>query len=183
MKPFALLASLAFAAPALLAAPSAHADAPSERSPALATGLALAPSAVGAGLIAIGIAGDGSDAFGVGLATVVVGPSLGHIYAGSYWRAAGMIGLRTAGLGLVAVGAIGENGFADGTPSEADDRGFPVNAGTVAGLTIIAASAIFDIHDAPAAARRYNQRQVAVAPTVLSSAHGAVGGLAVVGQF
>jgi hypothetical protein len=75
------------------------------KSPAVGFALSLlstgVPMAAGAGL---GGSAGGATAF---LAGVVVGPSVGHFYAGRIWRGVGTAALRAAGLGAFIASAAG----------------------------------------------------------------------------
>lgn len=82
-----------------------------ETDPAVATALSVAPTVAGLGVIlaleAMGAHnGDAHPAAiggtAVGLAAVVVGPTLGHLYAGSPWSRG--LKIRLVGLGLVGAG-------------------------------------------------------------------------------
>lgn len=85
---------------------------------------------------------------------VLVGPSMGHFYAGNYMRGAASIGLRAgiAGLGfLLVVGVMSSYGI--------DDIGGAIIGTAIiggAGIGILA-SGIYDILTCPDAVRKYNQ--------------------------
>lgn len=93
--------------------------APPEKSPAVAAGLSVPPTVLGAGLVVAGlyvanmesICTDGrcSDHFDLGLGLTIagggllaVGPSLGHGYAGQVWTTG--LKLRLIGTGIAAAG-------------------------------------------------------------------------------
>lgn len=99
-----------------------------------------------------------TPAFGVGL---LVGPSLGHFYAGDSQQAWIGIGLRTVGGGV----------FLEGVASEiaAAEKSSGPNAATVVGALIVGGSAIYDIVTASGSAREYNEAHglnAQVTPTV-----------------
>jgi hypothetical protein len=96
----------------------------------------------------------GATGVGLCIAGVIVGPSVGHFYAGNYMRGFASIGLRAgiAGLGfLVVVGVISSYGI--------DDIGAAIiGAALIGGAGIgILASGIYDIWTCPDAVRKYNR--------------------------
>jgi hypothetical protein len=170
--------------PAFELAPAIPSDA---KSPATALGLSLAgylvPMTVGAALL---FTGRNESAMVGGLVTLglgaSVGPSLGQFYVGNVGRGLLMStargALATGSYFMILVGAL--HGFEGGRPSE----------GLIAGGAILAAGAfalaLWDIIDAPYAARRANARRglLAIAPIVgRDQAGGTLGGLAVSGRF
>ncbi len=96
----------------------------------------------------------GATGIGLCITGVLVGPSVGHFYAGNYMRGFASIGLRAgiAGLGfLVVVGVISSYGI--------DDIGGAIIGTAViggAGIGILA-SGIYDIWTCPDAVEKYNQ--------------------------
>jgi hypothetical protein len=91
--------------------------------------------------------GDGAGAAFIFLGSVMVGPSLGHFYAGCPGRAMAGIGIRTAALiGLSAAIAATWDG---------DSSGGNVLAFTSLGIG--AGFIVWDIASAPGSARRYNE--------------------------
>lgn len=164
-----------FIAPLLLAATAstAHAqpavaDDDPEKSAALALGLSLLGT--GAGVAALFAASDVDDGevLGVaGLAALVVGPSLGHFYAGEPDR-----GVRHAAVRLGALATMGA-GFAlvfsspcaFGSENECPETREELGVGIiVAGALLGAGSAVYSIVDAPLAARRTNRASLIVTP-------------------
>jgi hypothetical protein len=111
----------------------------------------------------------GGSLVGLGLPTVIVGPSLGHFYAGDFGTDA--LGVRlVAMLGIVTVWFVGGMGEC---PHESCDfpREVPVTATLMAaGLATLAASAVWDIATAG---------KVRARPHVVPAPHG----LALVGTF
>jgi hypothetical protein len=173
----ALVAALVtVAAPAL-----ARAEAPEARSPATATALSLAP--LGATL-ALGAAAGAteSDALAwVAVGTFVVGPSLGHFYAGSQGRGIATTAARAGGLGLMATGFA--LAFADSwNEDDEDDHGALAGLAMVTGVSAVIAATVYDIVDAAPAARRFNS-EIAVTPTVVGGAAGNAPGMAISGRF
>ncbi len=86
----------------------------------------------------------------VGVGAIVIGPSLGHFYAGRPGRAFGGIGLRVLAGAGVAVAGLGSGAEGGATSGQA--------ALGVAGAIVGAASAIWDIASAPHSARVHNDR-------------------------
>ena len=155
------------------------------KSPWIAFGLSAATTVVGGYILAVlPTNGEHSDAYKatwatVGLGMMTVGPSMGHVYAGDNKRAALMTGLRAlaiAGAALSAphvdlcVGCWREHGS---EPEPDNDVAGAVMAASV--LTFIGTS-IFELYDAPAAARRANarHREMMFAPMVSGGSYGAV---------
>jgi hypothetical protein len=100
-----------------------------------------------------------------GIATMAlgltVGPSIGHIYAGEYVHGWGMALLRavtlTYGSYMAIASLVGNGDCEDGPPGSCDSH--PGEWGLALGLLLITpATAIYDIIDAPSAARRANDR-------------------------
>ena len=120
----------------------------SERSESKALLLSLVATVVPGTLSALAMS-ESSENRGadlVFLGSVVVGPSLGHFYAGRPGRALLGMGIRTAALvGLSAAVAISWDEESTGGDGLA-----------LASLGIGAASIVWDIATAPASARRYN---------------------------
>src|SRR5262245_39419324 len=118
MNRLAILASLAFALPALLASSAAHAQTggldrppfessrpaaqPEAKSPGAAAAYAALPAAIGTTIAVAGLWHGETTAY-VGLGVLTFGPSLGHFYAGAPGRGLTTMALRTAGsVALVA---------------------------------------------------------------------------------
>lgn len=138
-----------------------------DRSPALALGLSLAGTAAGyATLVAAGKT-DSEGLALVGLAGIVVGPSLGQIYAGEEGRAAGHSLVRVGAGGLMAAGAImtvvdclGE----EQTDCDGSAGPWLMIGGAVVGI----GSSIYSIVDSARAAERHNagrRRRFVLAPS------------------
>lgn len=167
--------------PAFELAPAIPSDA---KSPTTALALSLTgylvPTVAGVTMLFLGRRDDvrmaGMVMGGIG---ATFGPSLGHFYAGNVGRGI----LTSLGRGGAITGSVFLCLF--GVFSEGRD-----NEGLIAGGAILAAGAfaltLWDLIDAPAAARRANARRglVAVSPIVGRDQAGAtLGGLAVSGRF
>lgn len=166
----ALVLSLAFAH--LREARADGAPAPGENSPAadkspmLAFGLAAVPTVAGYLLMAdmtfYNSDSDRTNWFLVGGGLALVGPSVGHFYAGEVGRGLATIGIRALGGGVMLLGV--------GNP-----KGEGTNDGLLAaGAVIVGAATLYDLWDAPRAARRASRR-VVVAPVALAGPGGSVG--------
>ena len=163
----------------LLAARAAAAG-PADKEPSTATGIAIGSWLGSLAVVAVGVAvvesNDGIDddtaGYGVlvaGLGLAVVSPSSGHIYAGEHRHAAVTSGLRAGGLLLAGYGY--RQFWAEGDGSAA------IGIGAV----VVVTATIYDLVDAPRAARRANRR-AAVVP-VVAAKDGATPGLSLVGAF
>jgi hypothetical protein len=159
------------AAAALIAAAPAAAQAQDARSsvtvksPYLAAGLSLLGTVVPT---ALGVAvGDRNGSIGGWLIAygVFVGPSTGYFYAGQVGRGMGSAALRFGIVLGAAAGAMGACGGIWGC----DDPG-AASAIAVVGLAAYAASALYDIARAGAAAQAWNarhaERRIAVTPRI-----------------
>jgi hypothetical protein len=187
LLPAALLAVAVVSAPSLARAGTAHAEEP--RSPLVATALAAVPIGVS---VALGIAAAETDSDALGFAAttgLLVGPSLGHFYAGEWGRGLLTTGARAAGAGLIIVGAFAGWDACDWNaayddPCHEEAREDHEDGKVVMGIGAAAfvAATVYDVVDAPFAARRFNQR-VTVAPTLVSGSAGDAPGLVVSGRF
>lgn len=160
---------------------------PHEKSEAAATALAVGLTTAGAALTYGAIRQDSSALAIAGVATVMLGPSGGHFYAGEYNRAVGTSLVRAGGLALVGLGLRAKHQYEATAgacmgpcPETTEGRGL-----MVLGVGVIAVVSVYDIYDAHRAARRVNEsaRSVTVAPTLLGSAGATVPGLVVGGSF
>jgi hypothetical protein len=109
---------------------------------------------------------------------MLVGPSLGHWYAGRY--ATGGLLMRGAGVALVLGGLV----------QALDDLGCDGSCGgsdgetlAIAGAAVFVGGTLYDLATAGRAAREWNERHLDMGPTVVSSASGPVPGLGVAGSF
>jgi hypothetical protein len=156
-----------------------------QKSPALATTLAIAPVAIGMGLTIAGGLHDSPEAVGGGLAVLAVGPSAGHFYTGDLGRGLAASGVRTVGGLAATLGAylVLDNLCIDERSCDQDDlKGTGGAALVIAGGVAVVGATVYDIIDAGRSARRHNAR-IAVTPTVLPGASGPQVGLAVGGAF
>jgi hypothetical protein len=189
--------SVAPAAPAPVRyAPALGRPLPPRKDPGVALGLSLGITAGGMAMMAIG--GNLDSELGGGLATAgalawFLGPSTGHAYAGRI----GNPGLAIRGVsalgGVVAIGGL--VGCIAGSGDDIDDHDHlgddDDDCGVFAGLLVASsisylAGAVYEIVDAPRAARRHNARfglDVQVAPTVVGGSGDRAPGLVVAGRF
>jgi hypothetical protein len=135
------------------------------RSPSVALGLAIiTPASLlgvgGALMLTSGRRGDSMWWGGLALVAlgVTVGPSSGHIYSGSYGHAAGMSALRAlaAAAGSVVLLATLAKGDCEDGPAGSCDISPAALIFAFGLLTVIPATGLYDMIDAPRAARRAN---------------------------
>jgi hypothetical protein len=131
---------------------------PDDKNPGTALGVSLLGTAAGVGLMMAGAKND-SGALGlVGLATVVVGPSFGHFYAGEARRGLTQSAVRAGSFGVMLVGGIWLLGDCFLLSDEPCDAGPGPAVLMAAGLVVGTSAAAYSIYDAPHAARRQNAR-------------------------
>jgi hypothetical protein len=195
----ALLTTVATARPALADDAPATAltdDDHGPKSPATATAWAVGTTLAGAGLFLAGgaLVDHDEDAAGAAMATGLVvgavGPSAGHLYAGEVGHALLSTTARAAGGVMMVTGVFMADpidlcfGPADSCPEEeGDDTGWLIAA---AGVALVAGTTVYDLVDAPRAARRANRRAAAravVVPTAVRAADGLAPGMAFAGTF
>lgn len=174
------------------AAPSASPSAPL-RSPRIAFALSLlstmAPVVAGLSMIEYGHGQTQSYGVAALAAGLALGPSAGHVYTGDYARAAGLAALRALALsaGTLAVLSQVVGGDCEDGPPGSCGSSPAIQALGFALLLSAPVLAIYDIADAPAAARRANARHgiaaLNVLPTVMGNGPAAGRGLALAGQF
>ena len=135
--------------------PSTSADQNGDRSPAVALGLSLGGTAVAYGALFAAAEAD-SEALGwVAFGGMIVGPSLGHFYAGEVGRGLGHSGIRLGAAGIFVAGAM--VAFSDCFFTEEDEcEGSAGPAIMIGGAVLGVGSTIYSIVDAPRAARRAN---------------------------
>ena len=155
--------------------------APELKSPAAAVLMSLTTTAaLTAGGIALGAAGSEQAGFGLFALGVVVAPSLGHFYAGEWGHGLITSGLRL-GLGTATLVTAVSSMFAH----ERDESG--ANGAAAVGLGIATVGLmLYDIIDAPLAAKRTNkkrQRAWLLAPTLARHGDALQPGLSMVGRF
>lgn len=186
-----LASMLAFSIVALSAAPRVHASppgdhvepprAPRRKSPAVATALSLAGTAIPLTLVGVGFRHRSSDATEVkaGVLSLLLTPSAGHWYAGR---------VLTVGLGVRWIGgAIGVLGIIESLRDSASET--PVGDGdtllALSGLMILG-GALADIATASSAAHDANASRAPttqLVPVAGPTPGGGVVGAAVVGTF
>jgi hypothetical protein len=180
MRATSLLAALVALA-AAVAPTRAHAESGESRSPTTATHLALAPLGASAAITAVAAATDSDALSWVALGTFVVGPSLGHYYAGAPGRGIATTLGRAGGVGMMALGGglTAVSGWSGG-----DDGGLGAIGALimVAGLGTVFSVTIYDVVDAAPATERRNAALM-LTPTMLSSPAGNAPGMAIGGRF
>lgn len=165
---------------ALLAAMTTAARA-EEKEPYVAGGLAIASPIVGALMISETVTdAEGNAAVAwAGLGVLALGPSLGHLYAGEYGHAGIATLVRGACIGLLAYSFSGPPDTYEGHFPTHHEDGYEKQRALagISGAVIFASSALYDMYDAPRAARRANEKQVSIAPTPMGNGYGVtVGG-------
>ncbi|HLL25677.1 MAG TPA: hypothetical protein VK427_26250 [Kofleriaceae bacterium] len=133
----------------------------------LAISVAVTPIVAGAPEAPLAATGYG------GLAVAVAAPSMGHVYAGEYGRAVVTTGLRACGVAAIIGGA-------EMISFDDDNTNFAMGGTLMAlGAGTILATTVYDIYDAPRAAKRTSARPITVAPVAAAG----TAGLFVAGQF
>lgn len=158
------------APPSAPVTPPPRREAP-EKSESTARWAALGTTALGAVMIYAAAERESPELGILGIGVTIVGPSMGHVYAGETGRAVKMTLLRTAGVALFAYGASEEGQYrcADYCVEEDNSDGELM---MLVGGAVAIGSALYDIYDAPRAARRTNAKHAAtwqVAPSVMAS--------------
>ena len=178
-----LLAIVVLLVPALAHADSAPAlteASPGYRSPSMAFALSAGTTVGGVLLTWYGSGREGQTeerVVALGLTAAAVGPLVGNIYAGDTWNAGLAMRLASIGGGLVGVGIIAASqcfiecrGGSEGL-AKVGFGVIVVSALTYAGATL------YEIANAPHAARRRNERPIAIVPTISPQSAGlALGG-------
>lgn len=152
----------------LLASSTARAES-DDKSPTVAT-VASVGVTVGslAGAIGLAVQGKGQSGLYVASAGMLLGPSVGHWYAGEV-GVTGLV-LRGAGLGLIALTIT--------SPLESQ-----ATAGYVIGFGALIAGAMYDFGTAGDSARRANRKAVTLAPAMVAGPHSNAPGLGFSGAF
>jgi len=117
-------------------------------------------------------------------ASVAVGPSAGHLYAGEYGHSAVTSVIRGAAFGAFAYGVAKWAETLDSDDFSRDDDNS--EAYMLGGLGVWGALTLYDFIDGPSALRRANRRaaaHVTVAPTVVSAGGTRAPGLVLGGSF
>jgi hypothetical protein len=186
VKPLAaaiVLAALVVGIPSSAASQAAPDD---TRSPAIATAAAVVPTVAGGALLGSAYFVDDATTRNAlliaGLATLTIGPSAGHVYAG-----APRLGLTTAGIRVAVVALVGATLYLSDRYYPDDDgaRGLVLLldiAVVGAGSIHFAGSVGVDIFNAAPAARKHN-RGLVVTPALVPAAGGAAPGLSLAGTF
>ncbi len=160
------------------------------KNPGTATLLSLGVTALGFGMFLSALEDDdGWPAGWLGLGTMLVGPSAGHIYAGESGHAVKMSLLRTAGLATLVWGAVEADSYEydcydyDYYCEEDDNNG---EAAMWIGGAVLVGATLYDFVDAGRSAQRANERQRrawTVTPSIMGGPAGRSPGLALTGQF
>jgi hypothetical protein len=191
--PYSRIAAMRFLVPLLIAATAAPAhaqpaDASDEKSPALALALSLLGTGAGvAALFAASDVDDGEVVGALGVAALVVGPSLGHLYAGEPGRAVRHAGVRLGALAIMGAGLamVLSSPCAFGSENECPETREDAGVGIFfAGALLGAGSAVYSIIDAPLAASRTNRAALVVAPApIVGPDRSTTLGLTLAGSF
>jgi hypothetical protein len=162
------------------------------KDPRFAAAWSWIPTLAGAAMIATGVALLGPDTGGTpttttlivgGTAGIVVGPTLGHVYAEHTWSAG--LALRVIGLPVgfasgLALAGCGVGGRCPGAAAVAAAIGFLGGAGAYVFGTG------YELVTAPAAARDFNHAHhldTTIAPVPITTSSGVCPGISLVGQF
>lgn len=180
MRAGAILAAVLATSAVAHAQPDVAAAAP-VKSPAVATALSLAGTAIP--LVMIGAALDGDDVnmplYVSGMVGTMVGPSFGHWYA----HRPVTVGLLGRGVGAAMVGIGGAtslNCLGAGKDCAPDKTGTVI---MISGAVLYAGGTIYDIATAGRAAREWNSKQVQIAPVLVGSGRPSALGLGISGAF
>lgn len=159
---------------------------PDDKNPDTALGVSLLGTAAGVGLMMAGAKSDTTTLGLVGLATVVVGPSFGHFYAGEAGRGLTQSAVRAGSFGVMLVGGIWLLADCLSLSGEPCDAGPGPALLMAAGLVVGTSSAAYSIYDAPRSARRRNveARRLVLAPAPMAGPdHSSGFGLHLGGRF
>ena len=160
----------------LAAADDAH---PDTRDPVAAAALSAGGAVLSIGIIAVGGRTHNTVLFDIGVASSLVAPSAGEIYAGDLLTLG--MGIRVLSASIVLAGLQKDSGCSQG--------GQPCDPLGAVGLAIIGVAGyttgiLYDIATAPSAADRYNKKhRVQVTPIVTPTASGRIVGLGIRGSF
>jgi hypothetical protein len=159
------------------------------REPAIALGLSLGVTAAGLALMAAAPPADESDLGDgmalAGLLAILIGPTTGHLYADRIVNTGLGIRAASASVGFVAFGGLAMCAFGD-EDDDGDHCGWWALAAAGSSL-VYAGGTVYEIVDAPRAARAYNRRHgldLTLAPTAVRAGDGSEApGLVVAGAF
>jgi len=168
---------VAAATPAL--AQPAH-EPPQEKSEQTAFGLSLAGTAVPLAITIAAVSTDQDELALAGAAGMLLGPSLGHWYAGRV--VTGGLALRAGGTALMFVGALQALGHTLCHGHE-DDCGGDGSALLIGGAAAFVGGTIYDVATAGRQARRWNEKHFDLAPMVVRGASGKAPGFGIAGTF
>lgn len=149
-------------------------------SPGTAFTLSLLGTATGYGLLTLAANRESEGLAWAGIAGVMIGPSMGHIYTGESNRAIGHTALRGLGGALMVAGlAFGLDDSGNGPPANP----YVLMTG---GFVLHTVMTVYSMADAPRSARRVNRRlqQLEIAPTpIIGPDHSTGVGLTLGGNF
>jgi len=152
-----------------------------------ATFLALGGTTLGIMALYGGAQAENEGLLLLGLATLAVGPSAGHIYAGDNGHAVKASLVRGGGIVLFGLGAITLLSSGDCIDDGPCDDGSTGEVALWTGGLVFAAATLFDIVDASMAVKRANARHArawTIAPTPMPASSGTrLPGLSVIGRF
>ena len=131
---------------------------PEDKNPTTALSLSVLGTAAGLGIMVAGAETDSGGLALLGLATTLVGPSMGHFYAGEHGRGLAQTGVRAAGTGVTVGAAFWLLLECFPFPGTECEGGTGPAIAMASGLAVVAGSALYSIYDAPRAARRHNAR-------------------------
>jgi hypothetical protein len=178
--------------PSVMPPPPGSAIAPtpgaSRREPAIALGLSLGVTAAGVALMAAAPPAETSDLGDgmalAGLLAILIGPTTGHLYADRIGNTGLGIRVVSASVGLIAFSGLALCAFGD---EEDDGEHCGLWALGAAGSSLLyAGGTVYEIADAPRAARAYNRRHgldLTLAPTAVRAGGREAPGLAITGSF
>lgn len=148
-----------------------------EKSEQAALGLSLLGTIAPFMVTVAAVSSDQPELALAGAVGMLIGPSLGHWYAGQY--VTGGLLIRGAGAALVLGGLV----------QALDDFGCEGSCGSegatlaLAGAAVFIGGTLYDLATAGRAAREWNEKHLDMGPMVVSSVSGPVAGLGVAGSF
>lgn len=152
-------------------APPPPVDESGDKSPGLALGLSLLGTTAGYATLFAAADSESDGLWLLGFGGIVVGPSLGHFYAGELGRGVNHSLVRVGAAGVIFAGALVT--FADCWGGDEEDSCSGAGPAIMVGGAVLGiGSSLYSIVDSPAAARRHNEARrkhrlvVAPAPVV-----------------